>query len=60
MSTRTLEQKVRRRLPLFLGAACAGMTIQEQQQAIAGTYTMSPEQVRALAIRMSIPLSKAA
>jgi hypothetical protein len=59
MQTLSLEQKCRKRAWLFLSpgvAACAGMTLPDLQQFIAGKFFPNPEQLRALAKRMSIPV----
>jgi hypothetical protein len=57
MEQRSLEQKCRRRAWAYLSpgvAACAGMTLENLQQFIAGKYFPNAEQLRALSRRMSV------
>jgi hypothetical protein len=53
----TIVEAVRARAPLFISpevASCAGLSVQDLQQFIAGTQELSPEQLRALARRMQL------
>jgi hypothetical protein len=57
--TISFEEQVRRRAWAYISpevAACAGMTIQNMQQLIAGKYHPTAVQLNALARRMSIPV----
>jgi hypothetical protein len=57
---RTLEQQVRNRAWCYLSpevASCAGMTLGQMQQFIAGMFHPTAEQVQRLARRMQIPFT---
>jgi hypothetical protein len=59
MQTLTLLERVRRTTPHYLSpdvAAHAGMTLEQMQRLIGGSFHPSPDQLRALARRMSIPV----
>lgn len=50
-------KKIRKRTWHYISpevAACAGMTVADQQQFIAHQYTPTPEQLRCLALRMGM------
>jgi hypothetical protein len=58
MTTRTLLQNIKRRLPHYLDhnvAQCAGLRLENLQEIIGGTLIPTPEQQTALARRMSLP-----
>ena len=59
---RTLLDQVRRSLPHHLSygvAQCAGMTLPQLQQTIAGVYVPDNDQLVALARRMRLPIPAA-
>jgi hypothetical protein len=57
MTTLTLLQQVRKRMPMYLNpsvAACADLQLEDLQQIVAGVFFPSDKQLTALARRMSI------